>query len=90
MPHDNDCFKDLECRLRDAGLVEDARWLRQARTNAYTASSELLGETGAMVARIYRSIPVAERESLRADFEKCERAVQLAWPKFNLNVSARK
>ena len=77
-------FKELEEGLLQLGLVGDARWLNQARSCCYTTSSEMLGELGAMVQRIHRSIPQQSISSLSEDFAECEAAVQIAWPNFTL------
>ncbi len=79
-----DAFKELEDGLLQLGLVEDARWLNGTRTCCYTTSSEMLGELGAMVRRIYGSVPVEAVTSLNNYFTECESAVQLAWPDYNL------
>ena len=82
--HGIESFKALEEGLLELGLVEDARWLNQTRTCAYTSSSEMLGELGAMVRRIQRSIPKEAVNSLREKFANCENTVQAAWPCFSL------
>jgi hypothetical protein len=80
----NECFVRLERELLDRGLVEDAGWLHRTATGAYTTSSEMYGELGAIVQRIYRCIPEKAASDLRPAFEDCERLVRLAWPDFRI------
>lgn len=75
-----DSFKALEDGLLKLGLVEDALWLKQTRNCAYTTSSEMLGELGEMVQRIYHSIPLEAANSLREHFYDCEDVVQKLGP----------
>ncbi|TWT94035.1 hypothetical protein Pla108_37460 [Botrimarina colliarenosi] len=82
-----DCFEALECGLQEIGLYEDASWLRQTRTDAYTTSSEMLGELGAMVRRIHKVIPDNATDNLTGIFSDCELAVRLVWPEYNLTES---
>jgi len=79
-----ECFNELEDGLIELGLVEDARRLNQTRTDCYTTSSEMLGELGAMVRRIHRTIPQEAVSSLHEKFAYCESAVQAGWPNYTL------
>ena len=85
---DVDCFHQLERGLQDLGLVEDAQWMQRARTCPYTTSSEMYGELGEAIRRIYRSIPRESVVSLRHVFSDCEHSVRRAWPGFTLAPDA--
>jgi hypothetical protein len=79
-----ECFVRLEQGLVSRGLVEDARWLQSATASTYTTSCELSGEVGAMLQRIYRTIPSEHINALQSEFDECQRAIQIAWPQFSL------
>lgn len=67
------------------GLFEDARWMHVRLSQSYTTSSEMLGECGEMVRRIYRIIPSEARGALSDLFDECELSVKRAWPNFCLD-----
>ena len=79
-----ECFIRLERGLVSRGLVEDARWLQSATASQYTTDSDRSGEVGAMLQRIYRTIPSELINALHSEFDECERAIQIAWPQFSL------
>jgi hypothetical protein len=85
---DIDCFEALERGLQESGLTEEADSLRQTRTSVYTTSSELYGELGETVGRIYRVVPTDAAQSLRKLFKACERSVRNAWSEFRLRRDA--
>jgi hypothetical protein len=80
------CFHELERGLLKLGLVEDARWMHEALTRAYSSSAEMLGEVGAMARRTHRGIPAVAAINLRSEFNACVQLVRTAWPEFSLTA----